>query len=307
MILSVSRRTDVPAFYSNWFVNRLKAGFLLIPYPRNAHRLGRVELSPEIVDCIVFWSKNPKPIFRNLETIRSMGYPFYFQFTLTPYGRDVETNLPPKTELLKTFRTLSERIGPERMVWRYDPIILNENFTTAYHLDRFAAFCKELHGFTNRCVFSFFGGYEHLLQKFPEIAADKRLELAPRLVKIATAHDMSLRSCAENLDLSPFGIEHSSCIDREMIETILGLPIQAARDKGQRPACRCIESVDVGVYDSCDHDCRYCYATTSRVRVEKNKAIHDPNSPILIGVPHGDEPISNRTTPSLKIRQGMLF
>ena len=155
MILSVSRRTDIPAYYSAWFLNRLAEGFVLVPNPHNPRQLSRIPLSPETVDCIVFWTKNPAPMLDALPRIEAAGYPFYFQFTLTPYGPRTEPGLPPKEELVRAFWALSRRLGPKRVVWRYDPVMVDGRYPTAWHLERFEALCNALEGAAERCVFSF--------------------------------------------------------------------------------------------------------------------------------------------------------
>ncbi len=307
MILSASRRTDIPAYYSTWFLNRLKEKYVLIPNPRNANRLGRVEFSPDNVDCIVFWTKNPAPMFDKLDMIEKMGYSFYFQFTLTPYDRSVERRLPPKSELLRTFRELSRRIGPERVVWRYDPVIVNESFSIAWHLERFRELCGELCCSTRRCVFSFIDPYAHIGNGFHGMSREEMLAAAGGFSKIAADYHLPLFTCAEEIDLSGFQIGHSACIDPKLIEQVTGSAIHAKKDSGQRPACGCVESVDIGAYDTCLNGCTYCYATTSEKAVRRRVLAHDPKSPLLTGVPRGDELITDRTAPSQKSAQLSLF
>ena len=307
MILSASRRTDIPAYYSEWFVNRLKEKCVLIPNPHNPNKLSRVELSPDNVDCIAFWTKNPAPILDKLDMINKMGYSFYFQFTLTPYDQSVERRLPPKSELLQMFRRLSSQIGSKRVIWRYDPILITENFSVNWHLERFRKLCGELHDVTSRCVFSFIDNYEHLENKFREMTQDEILTIAEGFSKIAADYHLPLFTCAEKIDLSCFQIGHSACIDQKVIEQIIGCPIRAKKDTGQRPACGCIESVDIGVYDTCQNGCTYCYATTSERTAQRRAQAHNPMSPMLTGIPRGDELITDRKVLSQKITQLSLF
>lgn len=307
MILSASRRTDISAYYSTWFLNRLKEKYVLIPNPRNTTRLSRVELSPDNVDCIVFWTKNPTPMLNKLAIIEEMGYHFYFQFTLTPYGSEVERTLPPKPELLQTFKELGSRIGPERVVWRYDPVIITEDFSVAWHLERFRELCGELHDVTRRCVFSFIDPYAHIEKKFRSMNREEMRAIAEGFSHTAAGYGLPLFTCAEEIDLSHFQIGHSACIDQKLIEQIIGCPIKTKKDAGQRAACGCIESVDIGAYDTCPNGCTYCYATTSEKTVQRRVLAHDPQSPLLTGIPRGDEQITNRTTPSQKIAQLSLF
>lgn len=307
MILSASRRTDLPAYYSEWLMNRLKEKYVLIPNPRNPKQLGRVSLSPEWVDCIVFWTKNPRPMMDRLEEIEQLGYRYYFQFTLTPYGPELERNLPPKTELVKTFLELSRKIGAERMVWRYDPVIVNESFPVEWHLERFRQFCGTLQGAAGRCVFSYLDAYPNISRKFRELNRDEMLAIAKGFSRTAKNYHMPLFSCSETIDLSRFQIQHSACIDPKLIEKIVGCPIKARKDPNQRPACGCIESVDIGVYDTCQNGCAYCYATSSEKAVHRRVQAHDSMSPMLTGYPVGDERITDRTSASQKILQLSLL
>lgn len=162
MIISASRRTDIPSFYGEWFVNRLKDGYVLIQNPYNKYRYSKANLTREAVDCIVFWTKNPRPFLPYLNEIDNMGYRYYFQFTLTPYSKQVEKNLPPKEELLNDFIILSKKIGKDRIVWRYDPVIIDNNFTVEYHIKSFEKMANELCGFTNKCIISFVDSYNNL-------------------------------------------------------------------------------------------------------------------------------------------------
>ena len=174
MIISASRRTDIPAFYSKWMMNRLHAGYVLVPNPRNPLHFSRIALNPQSVDCIVFWTKSPAPMLSKLKEISAMGYPFYFQFTLTPYGRDLEQNLPLKTNLIQTFQALSRTIGAERVVWRYDPVILTDRMGIEFHLQSFKTLAGMLEGYTHRCIFSF-------LDLYPKVTRSLRGILVKRI------------------------------------------------------------------------------------------------------------------------------
>lgn len=307
MIVSASRRTDIPAYFSEWFLNRLKEQYVLIPNLRDTDRLGRAELSPDNVDCIVFWTKNPASILDKLHTIEKMGYTFYFQFTLTPYDQNVERNLPPKSELIRAFQDLSRQIGPERVIWRYDPVMITGDFPVSWHLKQFHEFCGILHDATRRCVFSFIDPYFHLGNRFHAVTQAEMLAIAEGFSRIAAGYRLPLFTCAEEINLGRLGIGRSACIDQGLIEQLIGCPIQAKKDVGQRPACGCIECVDIGAYDTCLNGCTYCYATTGEAKARRRMQAHDPESPLLTGFPRGDERITDRTTPSQKITQLSLF
>lgn len=312
MILSASRRTDIPAFYSEWLLNRLREGYALVPNPRNPLKYSRVEITPQVIDCIVFWTKNPAPMLPKLCEISSMGYPFYFQFTLTPYGRNIEQNLPLKKDLLQTFQKLSDMLGADRVVWRYDPVILTDAMDIDYHLRYFEQMSSVLEGYTQRCIFSFLDLYPKVKRFLDgtsvlEIQESDMLRIATGFSETAHKHHFQLFTCCEPVDLSGLGIAHASCIDAGMIESIIGCSIKTKKDANQRPACDCAESVELGTYDSCPHGCRYCYATSSLETVQKNFAFHNSKSPVLIGSIPDNSVVTNRKMFSIKDQQLRLF
>ena len=295
MMISASRRTDIPAFYSEWFFNRLREGQVLAPNPYDPGRLGYVELSPKNVDCIVLWTKNPVPMLDKFRKLDDMGYRYCVHFTLTPYGKDIERNLPPKPKLLQAFREMSERIGIERSVWRYDPILVDAEHSVEWHLDRFGRMCDVLHDRTERCFLSFVDPYKGLDDRFRALTENEMKDIASGFSDIAKAHDIKLFTCAEKADLSQYGIEHGACIDQRLIERIVGYRITAKKDADQRTECRCIESVDIGAYDTCAHGCSYCYAVSNGDTAMRRMAAHDVDSPVITGHPRGDETITDRT------------
>lgn len=286
MIVSASRRTDIPAFYHEWFFNRLAAGFAFARNPMNPAQTRRVELTPEEVDCFVFWSKNPTEFMRHLERLRE--YKYYFQFTLTPYGSDFEPGLPPKSELISTFKALAAQVGAEKVVWRYDPIIFTAIHDLRYHVERFEWLCSQLTGFTERCVISFYDHYNFItrnlngIQILPADSATIR-QIAENFARIAGAHRLILETCAEKENLAEFGIAHGRCIDDRLISRICGRDLQLKRDRGQRPLCGCVKSVDIGAYSTCRYGCRYCYAARHRLSPSEIKERHDPTAPFLAG------------------------
>lgn len=288
-------------------MHRLKEGYALIPNPRDENRLRRVELSPDKVDCIVFWTKNPASMLDKLKTIKAMGYHYYFEFTVTAYGSATERNLPPQKTIIETFRKLSERLGPEQVDWRFDPIMVNDQYPLEWQLDRFDKLCRQLHSHTQRCIISFINSYANIGTELHEMKREEMLAVAAGLSQIAAQYHLPLFTCAEEIDLSCYGIGHSSCIDQSKIEQIIGWPITVKKDLGQRKSCGCIESVDIGVYDTCANGCTYCYATTSAKTVRRRMEAHDPNSPILTGYPKGTESITVRRSMSQKILQISLF
>lgn len=288
MIVSVSRRTDIPAFYSAWFMNRLRDGFVLVPHPGDPVHFRRVTLDPAVVDCIVFWTKNPDPLLPRLDEITSRGYSFYFQFTITPYGSSIETGVPPTRAMVDSFRCLSSMIGPDRVIWRYDPVILTDQMDVPYHLRRFEELATMLDGWTSRCTFSFLDLYPKVRRHMDDptvrdMQETHMLEIAKGFSQSARKHRLQLATCAETVDLGRCGIAHGACIDPTIVEGLLGCPIRAQKDRNQRGACGCIESIDIGSYDCCPHGCIYCYATSSSTLWGSNGSSHDPKSPVLLG------------------------
>ena len=309
MILSVSRRTDIPNYYSEWFLNRMKEGYLYVRNPMYFHQVSKIFLSPELVDCIVFWTKNPKPMLNRLTELKD--YSYYFQFTLTGYGKDLEPNVPhKKKEMIPIFQELADKIGRERVIWRYDPILLTDKYTMEYHLKAFEEIARELEGYTKKVVISFVDLYDKMKYKgvyFSEMKEEECRFLARQMAEIARAHYMKIASCAEFMDLSNCGIEHNSCIDKELIEKIIGCPLKVGKDRNQREICGCVESIEVGAYDTCQNGCRYCYANRSEQQI-KNMIVHyHPCSPLLCGEITKEYKITERKIKSFREEQMRLF
>mgnify|MGYP001050144643 FL=1 len=307
MILSVSRRTDIPNYYSEWFLDRLKEGYLYVRNPINIHQISKITLSPEVIDCIVFWTKNPQPMLARLHELEP--YPYYFQFTLTGYGNDIEPHVPHKKKIIiPAFRTLSRKIGKERVIWRYDPIIFTDKYSPAYHVKAFAQIAKKLHGCTSKCVISFVDIYMKNIKNMKTLHSFSLPEndlrsFLKEIAFIAQNHDIKIASCAETIDLSSCKIEHNSCIDKELIEKITGCKIRAKKDKNQREACGCMESIDIGTYNTCKNGCLYCYANHSEESVSQNCSLYDVNSPLLCGRITKNDKITEKKEKSWKETQ----
>ena len=311
MLISASRRTDIPACYPLWFLNRMREGYVLVPNPRNPRQLSRISLSRDDAEGIVFWTKNPLPLLPYLDELFGFGIPLGFQFTLTPYGRDIEPNLPDKEDLMQAFCALSERLGPEKMVWRYDPVLLSHDWTIQRHLAAFSEIAGRLKGRTGRCVFSFIDWYQKLSPAGKALAAHSWTEEEKRAVaqgcsSIANKYGMKLSACCENADLNRWGVIQEPCISEEFAESIIGAPVRGKKDPRQRTACGCIQSADVGSYDSCRNGCLYCYANSSEQAVFRNTSRHCADSPTLIGYPDPEAKIVSRKLPSIRAAQMQL-
>lgn len=297
MIVSVSRRTDIPAFYSEWFFNRLKEGYVYVKNPFNTKQISKIELSSNTVDCFVFWTKDAEPMIDRLSELKDFKY--YFQFTITSYREDVEPGTRNKKELINTFKKLSEIIGKEKVIWRYDPILLSNNYSKEYHYEWFEKFCKQLSGYTNKCIISFLDLYKKTerntkVLNLKSISEEDMKEIGLKLSNIASNYGIVIETCSEGIDLSSCGIVKGKCIDDKLVSKILNLDIDVKKDNTQRDVCGCVKSVDIGQYNTCKHYCLYCYANFNYKQVDNNYSKHDVSSPLLIGNINGDEKITDR-------------
>lgn len=308
MVISASRRTDIPAYFSDWFFQRLKEGYALVRNPVSFHKISRVSLALSDVDCFVFWTKNPASMLPRLGELA--GYNYYFQFTLTPYGRDIEPGLPPRREFIDTFKKLSDMIGPERVIWRYDPILLSEKYSLDFHEENFAEMAENLKGCTEKCVISFIDMYSRIEKNMSKLGAralsdGEKRDIAARLFKAAFACGIKMETCAEQIELSDLGIGHASCIDPRLISRVTGMPFAAPKDRSQRPACGCAESVDIGAYGTCRSGCGYCYA--GGITGERSREAYDKHSPLLCSsVDEGDEVAERKMTNCKKGQMSFL-
>ena len=311
MIVSASRRTDIPSYYSEWFVNRIKEGFVYARNPMNIHQISKIALSTEVVDGIVFWTKNPLPIMDKLHILDR--YMYYFQFTVNSYAQDIEPNVPIKNDIIiPAFRDLSKNLGADRVIWRYDPILLTEKYTVDYHVTYFEEIAKRLSGYTNKCIISFVDMYRNTQGNMKAfgllpMGTKEMLELAQRLVAIAEKYHIIVESCAEKINLEQFGIAHGHCIDCGLFEKLLGCKLNLDKDKNQREECGCMASIDIGMYNTCRNGCRYCYANYSAKTVERLCSLHDPLSPLISGIVGPDDVVKERLVRSCKQCQMDLF
>lgn len=311
MIISASRRTDIPACYADWLFNRLEAGYVCVRNPMNPRQVSRISLLPDVVDGFVFWTKNPLPMLDRLPALENR--PYYVQFTLTAYGADLEPGLPNKNDVLvPAFQALSRKIGSERVIWRYDPILLTPDHSIVWHVREFEALAKRLCGYTSKCVISFVDLYRHLNKVsrelgFLPLGLPEQFELAGRFAEIAGKYGLQLETCAETVDLSQFGIGHSHCIDGALFAQLIGEPLDLQKDPNQREACGCMASVDIGMYDSCGNGCVYCYGNHAAAAVRANRMAHDPASPLLYGVIGPADRVTDRVMKSCRRPQLSFF
>lgn len=311
MIISASRRTDIPSYYSNWFFNRIKEGFVYVRNPMNPHQISKVSLTPDVLDGIVFWTKNPSPMLSRLDEL--CDYTYYFQFTLNPYGTDIERNVPSKSEVvIPVFQKLSSIIGKERVVWRYDPILLNPKYTVEYHIRYFRLLCDKLSRYTEKCTVSFIDLYKNIQRSISplNIITPSHMqieELMGYFSETAAEYGIYIDTCSEEIDLTRYGISRSSCIDKQRLERIGGYSLDVNKDKNQRPTCKCVSSIDIGAYNTCNNGCVYCYANFNQTLVNRCRGSHDDRSPLIFGNVSPEDIVKHREVRSLKKDQLNLF
>ena len=289
MIVSASYRTDIPAFYGDWFMKRLAAGRCLVTNPYGGPRY-EVSLTVDDVDGFVFWTRNPAPFLPHLERIRDLGYPFVIQFTVLGYPAAVDRSVPLADIQIETFRRLACIYGPGALVWRYDPVLLSSLTPPAFHQDNFAGLCRKLAGLTDEAVISFVNPYRKSRRNLDvasrkygfdwwEASASEATDLAREFGRIAAADGMEVTICSQPDFLVP-SVRAARCIDAERLSRVAGFDIES-RQKGNRPGCLCHESRDIGAYDTCPHGCAYCYAVSDRGQAVKRFTRSDPDAEVL--------------------------
>ncbi|MBQ9031500.1 MAG: DUF1848 domain-containing protein [Parasporobacterium sp.] len=292
MIIQTGMRTDIPAFYSRWFANRLLEGYVLVRNPYNPTSVTRYELNPGVVDMISFCTKNPAPMFPYMHLLKPYGQ--YWFVTITPYGFDMEPTVPPKEQIMDSFCRLSEMAGLPSIGWRYDPIIINDVWTVEKHIETFADMCQTLSGYTDTCVISFLDLYQKVRTNYPEakaVAWEDQVRLTKEFVTIAMHYGMVLKPCGENPSLAETGADCSGCMTVQTFEKAIGRNLSVPANPNNRKECACYLTGDIGQYDTCGHLCRYCYANTRPNVVRENMKHHDPASPLLVGHLYKDDVI----------------
>jgi len=303
MILSVSRRTDIPCCYAEWFMNRIKEGYLYIRNPLYPEKVSKINLSPDVIDCIVFWTKDSSDFNTYLDELSNYNY--YFQYTINGYETDVEPEKTLKNDPVKTFQELSKKIGKKRVIWRYDPILLNEKYTIDRHIKIFDELAKQLSAYTEKVVISFIDMYGSVIANtsnlnLKPITMVEMEEIAKSFSEIGKKYHMQIETCAETADFSKYGIQHGHCIDKDFIENLIGYKLTGGKDKSQRKECGCMESIDIGKYDTCMRGCRYCYASNTKTKLVQNITKYDVNSPILCDELKPEDIITERKMKSLR-------
>lgn len=265
MIISASRRSDIPAFASSWFNTCLDKGCVDVVNPYNSRQVRQVSLEKEDVDLFVFWTRNASPFLDTLEHLTSRGYPWFMQYTLNGYGASLEPGVPSVIDAVQTIETISARYGIGKIIWRYDPIFISQEFSISYHVDTFGTLCEKLKNSAERGVISFLDIYRKNRKLCREMGIrspdrDEIEQIARQFGQTASEYGVRIQTCAEEYDLSGYGILQGGCIDEESVLRFTETRIPLAKDRNQRPHCRCLSSVDIGSYGTCRYGCRYCYA-----------------------------------------------
>lgn len=283
MILNVSGRTDVVAFYSKWFLNRYKEGFVDVRNPFNEKLVSRIFFDD--VDLIVFCTKNPIPILNHLKEIKK---PIVFHVTLTPYEKDIEPNVPSKGMIINAIKKLSEIVGIDNLYIRYDPVFINKKYNIDYHIKTFDDLCKRLDGYVRNIIISFIDYYKNVERNmkvldYRELTYEEYEKIGINFAKSAKEHNMTVQTCAEKYNLVEYGFKKSDCITEEMVKKITGKTNKKKWKARKNKNCNCVEMVDIGIYNACKHFCKYCYANYDEKKVENNCLRHNPDSSLLIG------------------------
>lgn len=287
-IISASRRTDIPAFYGNWFMDRIREGYCTYPNPLYPKQIHRVDLTPDAVAGIVFWTRNAKPMLRHLDELSRRGYCFYFLYTVVNYPRSVDPRSPSYASAAETMRRLADGLGRNRVVWRYDPVILNSTgVDLTWHKENFGRLLGVIGGVTSKVILSVVDPYKKTTRRLGDetdgvhYAPAEYLDLLRWMVHSARSAGLAAQSCAEEL-LDVDGLTPGPCIDADLIADLSGDRVSRAHHK-QRPGCLCHRSVDIGVNNTCGFGCAYCYATSDHARALENVRRHRSDWPCLAG------------------------
>ena len=293
MILNISGRTDIVAFYSEWLMNRLKDGFVDVRNPFNPKMISRINFDD--VDLLFFCTKNPIPILDKLKYIK---HNVYFHVTLTPYKKDIEPNVPDKNLIIDAIKKLSLTIGKENVVVRYDPVFINDTYTLDYHIRAFDKVCELLDGYVNKILISFIDDYKNVRNNYNVLKYRKLNENDYKVIgtsfsQSAKKHNIVVHTCAEERNLTEYGFIKDECLSKELALKLTGKVYKKWKARKNVP-CECVEMVDIGVYNSCKHYCKYCYANFDEKQVNDNYNKHNPKSSLLIGELSSDDIIKIR-------------
>ena len=292
MIINTGMRTDIPAFYAKWLLNRIKEGYVYVRNPYYRNQVTKYSLSPEVVDCLAFCTKNPRPLISHLSELDK--YKQFWFVTITPYGKDIEMNVPNKKQVINDFKKLSEHLGKNSVAIRYDPIFINEKFNVNMHIKCFEKLLSELNGYTEDCTISFLDMYEKVKRNAPNLRPPtiaEQIEIAKAFSKIGKQNNITIHACCEREYLQDYGLDITGCMSQQIIEKTIKNKLNVLKNSKKRQ-CNCLMGNDIGAYNSCMHLCKYCYANANQELVKENIKRHNPNSPFLIGELEPDDKIT---------------
>ena len=307
MIINTGCRTDIPAFYSKWLINRVRSGYVMVRNPYNPNQVTKYSLDPNIVDCLAFCTKNPEPILKYLDELNK--YRQFWFVTITPYKKDIEPNVPDKEKVIESFKKLSKYVGINSIAWRYDPIFINNEFTVSKHIESFKKIAEKLKGYTKDCTISFLVLYEKVKRNAPDIkppSKKEQIEIAKAFVKIGKENDITIHGCCEGNFLSEYGVDCKGCMSQEIVEKSIGTTLNPPKKKNIREGCNCLMGNDIGSYDSCGHLCKYCYANSNKRLVKENMKKHIETSPFLIGKEEPGDKVTEAKQKSWIIDDGQI-
>lgn len=293
MILYVSGRTDIVAFYTKWFMNRYREGFVDVRNPFNHQLVSRINF--ENVDAILFCTKNPIPI---LNYLKEIDKPILFHVTLTSYKTDIEPNVPPKTKIIEAIKKLSNIVGIDNLYVRYDPIFLSDKYNIEYHKKAFKKMCSLLDGYVKQIIVSFLDDYKNVrknknILNYKQLTENDYREIGKSFSESSKKYGMTVQTCFEDRNLSEYGFKIGECISHELAFKLTGKKYKNWTARKEKK-CNCVELVDIGVYNSCKHFCKYCYANYDEKEVNNNFSNHNPNSSLLIGELKSNDIIKER-------------
>ncbi|MBQ8278745.1 MAG: DUF1848 domain-containing protein [Roseburia sp.] len=309
MIINTGSRTDIPAYYSEWFYNRIREGYVCVRNPYYPNQVQRFRLSPDVVDCLVFCTKNPAPMLPRMAELEQFHQ--FWGVTITPYGKEIEPNVPDKDTVMDSLIQVSKLVGVQAVSWRYDPIFISEKYSVEFHIRAFENMAQKLAGYVDNCVISFIDLYVKTKRNFPEaedVSHTDRERLAEAFVRIGKKYGITIRSCHEGTELAKFGVDVTGCMTQSVIERAIGGSLQIPKSKKPaREGCDCLLGNDIGMYNTCGHACVYCYANYDNETVKNNRKLHQVDSPFLIGGWLPEDEVKDAKQESYYVGQMSLF
>ena len=309
MIINTGMRTDIPAFFSRWLIDKIRKGEVCVRNPYNQHQITRFQLDPEIVDCMIFCTKNPRPLLNSL--FHFSRFRQLWHITVTPYGPEIEPLVPPSSDVIDSIRNLAGTADPFRISWRYDPIFITGRYSENFHYEAFEYFSRQLSGYAENAIISFIKLYSNTLRNHKylfEVPQETKSSMVKRLSAIAEKYRLNLIVCGAEPGLQQCGEKRKVCIDRNYLEKIIGSQIDIPSSyKGARDDCSCILGSDIGAYNTCIHGCTYCYANHDHEKAKRNFRTHNPESPLLFGEIGQEDQVTDASQKSWISRQLSMF